>query len=93
MKDACTITELYRRIGKTFRSMGADQVVLFSSRNSPDSSCEMILEIAVDGSVKAESLQEKCRELWPHIEIKITCPGEDSDIFFEEEMMLDGIRL
>lgn len=93
MKDACTITELYREIGKTFRSMGADQVVMLSSRKSSESSCEMILEIAVDGIVKAESLQEKSRELWPHIAINITCAGDDSDRFFGEEMMQDGIRL
>ena len=74
--DNRNITELYQEIGNVFRSMGADQVILLSSRVLHESEYELQMELAVDGNVDQRELQKQSRIYWPYIDMEILIKTE-----------------
>lgn len=81
------ITELYRQIGKTLREKGADRVILLRSRRHLQEE-EMTLEIAVDGSIHKEQLDQMAKMLWP----KLHCSFLDLNEAGNEELLWEAIE-
>ena len=92
MKEYQDIVDLYREIGREFRSLGAEKVFLMNSRTNVDSEKEMYLEIAVEGAIQKEKAEEK-KQLWPFLEMTITVIDEISDRDSVNEIYEDGIIL
>lgn len=91
--DNRNITELYQEIGNVFRSMGADQVILLSSRVLHESEYELQMELAVDGNVDQEELQKQSRKHWPYIDMEILIKTEELDGEILDEIREYGILL
>lgn len=87
------ITELYQEIGNAFRSMGADQVILLSSKVIHESEHELRMEIAVDGDVDQKELQKQSEKLWPYIDMQILIKTEELDGEILDEIREYGILL
>lgn len=87
------ITELYQEIGTLFRRLGADQVILLSSKVLHDSEYELYLEIAVDGAADLKELQEESRKQWPDIEMQLLLKTEELDGELLDEIQEYGILL
>lgn len=85
------VVDLYREIGKEFRSLGAEKVILIQSRTNPENTEEMFLEVAVEGFVEKELLLRKSQELWPFVSMEVTVLDEISDRECVSEIMEDGI--
>ena len=85
------ITNLYREIGKEFRSLGAERVLLVSSRTCNTSDREMILEVAVEGLENAAQLQEHAEKMWPSVQVQVILIGETENRWIDLEE--DGIVL
>lgn len=85
------ITELYRQIGREFRALGAERVILVSSRVCKDSEREMFLEVAVEGSLNSAELQQHADTLWPQVAVKVIIIEEMVNRL--DEMEEDGIVL
>lgn len=81
------IAELYRQIGKTLREKGADRVILLRSHKHLQDE-GMTLEIAVDGSVHKEQLDQLAAKLWP----KLHCSFLDLNEEGNEELLLEAIE-
>ncbi len=91
--DNRNITELYQEIGNVFRSMGADQVILLSSRVLHESEYELQMELAVDGNVDQRELQKQSRIYWPYIDMEILIKTEELDGEILDEIREYGILL
>lgn len=85
------VVDLYREIGKEFRSLGAEKVILIQSRTNPGNTEEMFLEVAMEGFVEKELLLRKSQELWPFVSMEVTVLDEMSDRECVSEIMEDGI--
>lgn len=85
------VVDLYREIGKEFRSLGAEKVILIQSRTNPENTEEMFLEVAVEGFVEKELLLRKSQELWPFVSMEVIVLDEMSDRECVSEIMEDGI--
>lgn len=71
------ITELYQEIGSVFRSMGADRIILLSSKVIHNSEYELRVEVVVDGNTDLKELQKQSRIHWPHIDMEIIIKTEN----------------
>lgn len=94
MKTSYEIVDLYREIGKTFKDMGAEKVVLVNSRTNVKSSSfteEIFLEIAVEGNVDQKMLEKTACEKWPFLSMDLMVLDESSDQNLVSEIMEDGI--
>lgn len=91
MNTQYEVVELYREIGREFRQLGAEKVILLHSRTNPEKVEEMILEIAVEGFVEKEKLNVKSKERWPFLTIEIILVNELNNHELENEIMEDGI--
>lgn len=94
MKTSYEIVDLYREIGKTFKDMGAEKVVLVNSRTNVKSSSfteEIFLEIAVEGNVDQKMLEKTACEKWPFLSMDLMVLDERSDQNLVSEIMEDGI--
>ena len=94
MKTSYEIVDLYREIGKTFKDMGAEKVVLVNSRTNVKSSSfteEIFLEIAVEGNVDQKMLEKTACEKWPFLSMDLMVLDERSDQNLGSEIMEDGI--
>lgn len=87
------ITELYQEIGSVFRSMGADQVILLSSKVLHESEYELRMELVADGTVDLKDLQKQSRILWPYIDIEIIMKTDSLDGEILDEIRDYGILL
>lgn len=85
------ITNLYREIGKEFRSLGAERVLLISSKTCNTAEREMILEVAVEGVENAVPLQEHAEKMWPSVQVQVILTGETENGWVDLEE--DGIVL
>lgn len=85
------VVDLYREIGKEFRNLGAEKVILIQSRTNPENTEEMFLEVAVEGFVEKELLLRKSQEFWPFVSMEVTILDEMSDRECVSEIMEDGI--
>ena len=83
------VTELYREIGKTFRSWGAIQVVILKSRTNIEADVQMKLEIAVDGCIDKKEMQKNVKMIWPQISMEILDLNENPNMI--DEIVEDGI--
>lgn len=87
------IENLYRAIGKTLHELGSYRAVLIHSKATPDASCEMHLEIAVDGAIDISHADKICREKWPNIHIQLLDLNDYDNIELITEVIEDGIIL
>ena len=85
------ITDLYRQIGREFRALGAERVILVSSRGCRASEQELLLEVAVEGILSTTELQQHADALWPHVAVQVVMMEEN--ISRLDEMEADGIVL
>lgn len=88
------ITTLYRDIGKTFREMGADKIVVVSSKNYshlPD--CNMSMDIVLDGELIRGAAEATAKEKWSFIDMHIQYREDDPSGNLMSEMIADGIWL
>ena len=91
MKKTYEVVDLYREIGKEFRRLGAEKVILLHAKTNPQNVEEMYLEVAVEGFVEKEKLLAKSREEWPFLSMEIMVLDEVMDKELVLEIMEDGI--
>ena len=84
---------LYREIGKTLHSLGAQRVVLLNSKVTKESPVEMSLEIVVDGIINIKKAQKQCLEKFSNIVIKFIDLNDFSNASVMMEVIEDGIQL
>ena len=84
---------LYREIGKTLHSLGAQRVVLLNSKVTKESPAAMSLEIAVDGIINIKEAQKQCLEKFSNIVIKFIDLNDFSNASVMMEVIEDGIQL
>lgn len=87
------IAELYQEIGSVFRSMGAEQIILLSSKVLHKSEYELRMEIVVDGYADLEELQKQSRIHWPYIDMAIIIKTENLGREILDEIRDYGILL
>lgn len=91
MKE-CDVAELYRRIGKRMRENGADRVILLHSRKHIQDD-GMTLELAADGSIDKQKLEQEINQLCPQLDCSILDLNEEGNEELLEEAMEYGILL
>lgn len=88
------ITQLYRDIGKTFREMGADKIVIISSKNySNTPNCTMSMDMILSGDIIRADIEKCAAETWSFIEMHFQYLEDDTTGTLLYEMVDDGIWL
>ena len=82
------IAGLYRDIGKNMHSLGAEKVVILSSKAEDACLKRLTMEIAVSGPVDIETLEKCVSDRWDNVKIKIISLDENPQIDYEDGIVL-----
>lgn len=87
------VAQQYYEIGQWLRVMGADQVVLLSSKIIQGAQQKLRLEIAVDGEVDLQKIYGQSPVQWPDVEMEVFLRTESLDGELLDEIREYGILL
>lgn len=93
MMDLQEIADFYQEISREFKALGVEKVILLHAHINQNQLPKMYIELAVEGNVILEELQEKSKILWPLMELDITVIDEFSDRELIMEIYEDGIAI
>lgn len=88
--DYHEITDFYRRLGREFRALGAERVLLCQSKNLVSEDYKMELSVLLYGCNNKEIFQNHACKTWSDMKIEILMENELM-LNVRDELMEDGV--